>query len=177
MIKRVTHAHLGSIWYHSEPSDVPYSPNQFLGWDFFCRFLQQTGSNCPPPPRFSGLLRPWDSTRSLRNKKRSECKCEWLLTRPKILSTNMHFLEKDSLSQPILKLFRRACRPTRSVRNKKRSECKCEWLLTRHITLGKWPPAGQRRTTWADMRLKTSTEETFKKKLLEPSSLSSSSDR
>ena len=34
----------GSIWYHSEPSYVPYSPNQFLGWDFFCRFLQQTGS-------------------------------------------------------------------------------------------------------------------------------------
>ena len=26
---------LGSIWYHSEPSDVPYSLNQFLGWDFF----------------------------------------------------------------------------------------------------------------------------------------------
>ena len=34
--------HLGSIWYHSEPLEVPYSPNQFLGWDFFCRFLQQT---------------------------------------------------------------------------------------------------------------------------------------
>jgi hypothetical protein len=33
--------HLGSIWYHSEPSDVPYSANQFLGWDFFCHFLQQ----------------------------------------------------------------------------------------------------------------------------------------
>ena len=32
---------LGSIWYHTEPSYVPYSPNQFLGWDFFCRFLQQ----------------------------------------------------------------------------------------------------------------------------------------
>ena len=45
MIKRVTHAHLGPIWYHSEPSDVPYSPNQFLGWDFFCRFLQQDGSS------------------------------------------------------------------------------------------------------------------------------------
>ena len=29
------HAHLGSIWNHSERSDVPYSPNQFLGWDFF----------------------------------------------------------------------------------------------------------------------------------------------
>ena len=44
MIKGVTHAHLGSIWYHSEPSDVPYSPNQFLGWDFFCHFLQQDSS-------------------------------------------------------------------------------------------------------------------------------------
>ena len=31
----LTHAHFGPIWYHSEPSDVPYSPNQFLGWDFF----------------------------------------------------------------------------------------------------------------------------------------------
>ena len=40
----MTHEHLGPIWYHSEPSDVPYSPNQFLGLDFFCRFLQQTGS-------------------------------------------------------------------------------------------------------------------------------------
>ena len=36
--------HLISIWYHSELSDVPYSPNQFLGWDFFCSFLQQDGS-------------------------------------------------------------------------------------------------------------------------------------
>ena len=36
--------HLGSIWYHSEFSDIPYSLNQFLGWDFFCRFLQQEGS-------------------------------------------------------------------------------------------------------------------------------------
>ena len=35
MIKGVTHAHLGPVWYHSEPSDVSYSPNQFLGWDFF----------------------------------------------------------------------------------------------------------------------------------------------
>ena len=44
--KGVTHALLGRpIWYHSEPSDVPYSPNQFLGWDFFWRFLQQTGSS------------------------------------------------------------------------------------------------------------------------------------
>ena len=35
LIKGVTHAHLGPIWYHSEPSDMTYSPNQFLGWDFF----------------------------------------------------------------------------------------------------------------------------------------------
>jgi hypothetical protein len=27
--------HLESIWYHSEPLQVPYSPDQFLGWDFF----------------------------------------------------------------------------------------------------------------------------------------------
>ena len=26
---------LGSIWYHSEPSNVPYSPNHFLSRDFF----------------------------------------------------------------------------------------------------------------------------------------------
>ena len=31
----VTHAHLGPIWYHSKPSDGPYSPNQFLGLYFF----------------------------------------------------------------------------------------------------------------------------------------------
>ena len=44
-----THAHFGQIWYLSEPSDDPYSPKQFLGCDFFWRFLQQTGSSlaCP----------------------------------------------------------------------------------------------------------------------------------
>ena len=26
---------LGSIWYHSEPLDIPYYPNQFLDLDFF----------------------------------------------------------------------------------------------------------------------------------------------
>ena len=46
MIKGVTHAHLGLIWHHSEPSDVPYSPNQFLALDFFCHFLQQHCSSC-----------------------------------------------------------------------------------------------------------------------------------
>ena len=30
---------------HSEPSNGPYSPNQFLCWDFFCCFLQQDCSN------------------------------------------------------------------------------------------------------------------------------------
>ena len=41
--------HLGSIWYPLTPLDVPYSPNQFLGRDFFCRFLQQTGSSGKQP--------------------------------------------------------------------------------------------------------------------------------
>jgi hypothetical protein len=45
VIKGVIHAPLGPIWYHSEPSDVTYSPNQFLGWDFFCHFLQQDSSS------------------------------------------------------------------------------------------------------------------------------------
>ena len=49
MIKWVTYAHLRPIWYLSEPSDVPYSPNQFLGWNFFCCFLQQTGFRDTPP--------------------------------------------------------------------------------------------------------------------------------
>ena len=44
MIKGVTHSHLGLILYHSEPSNVPYFPNQQLVMNFFCRFLQQTGS-------------------------------------------------------------------------------------------------------------------------------------
>ncbi len=39
MIKEVTHAHLGLIWYHSEPSNIPYFLNQFLGWDFFLPLL------------------------------------------------------------------------------------------------------------------------------------------
>ena len=38
--------HLASIWYHTEPLKVSYSPNHFLGWDFFCCFLQQIGSSC-----------------------------------------------------------------------------------------------------------------------------------
>ena len=42
MIKGVAHAHLGLIWYHSEPSDVPYSTNQFIGWDFFAASYSKT---------------------------------------------------------------------------------------------------------------------------------------
>ena len=45
MIEGVTHIHLGAIWYLSEPSDVPYFQNQFPGWDFFYRFLQQDSSS------------------------------------------------------------------------------------------------------------------------------------
>ena len=39
---------LGPIWYNS---DVPYSPNQFLGWDSFCRFLQQDDSSAKNPAK------------------------------------------------------------------------------------------------------------------------------
>ena len=38
----LTYAHLRPIWYHSEPSDVPYSQNQFLGWDFFATSYSKT---------------------------------------------------------------------------------------------------------------------------------------
>jgi hypothetical protein len=34
--------YLGSIWHHSEPSDVPYYLNQFLGWDFFAASYSKT---------------------------------------------------------------------------------------------------------------------------------------
>ena len=37
--------YLGSIWYHSERLDISYYRNQFLGWDFFCCFLQQDSSS------------------------------------------------------------------------------------------------------------------------------------
>ena len=42
MIKGVTHTKLGPIWYHSDSSDIPYSPNQFLDWDFFAASYSKT---------------------------------------------------------------------------------------------------------------------------------------
>ena len=32
----IPNAHLGPSWYHSGPSDIHYSRNQFLALDFFC---------------------------------------------------------------------------------------------------------------------------------------------
>ena len=46
MIKRVTHAHLGPIWYYLEPLDVPYSPNQFFGQDFFDAYSKTVLVQC-----------------------------------------------------------------------------------------------------------------------------------
>ena len=37
--------HLGPIWYHSEPSDVPYSQNLAKPISWFGLFLQQNNSN------------------------------------------------------------------------------------------------------------------------------------
>ena len=47
MIKEVTPAHLEPIGYHlhSEPSDVTYAPNQFVGWDFFAFSYTKTALN------------------------------------------------------------------------------------------------------------------------------------
>ena len=36
---------LGSIWYHSEPLEIPNFPNQYFDWYFFCHFLQQGSSS------------------------------------------------------------------------------------------------------------------------------------
>ena len=44
-VLRVNHACLEPIGYHSESSEAPYSTNQFLGRDFVCHFLQQSGSS------------------------------------------------------------------------------------------------------------------------------------
>ena len=40
--------HPASILYRSESSEAPYSTNQLLVGNFFCRFLRQTGSNIEP---------------------------------------------------------------------------------------------------------------------------------
>ena len=37
--------HLGPIWYHSEPSDVPYSQNLLRPISWFGLFLQQNDSS------------------------------------------------------------------------------------------------------------------------------------
>ena len=50
MIKGYTHAHLG-IRHYSEPSYGPYSPNQFLGWDFFA-----ASYSAPKNLQFSRLI-------------------------------------------------------------------------------------------------------------------------
>ena len=60
MIKGVTHAHLGPIWYHSEPSDVPYSPNQFswLGL-FFAVFYRKMALSIVQSSNISKLYCCW----------------------------------------------------------------------------------------------------------------------
>ena len=45
MIKGSLMVHLGPIWYHSEPSDVPYSQNLPRPLSWFGLFLQQNDSN------------------------------------------------------------------------------------------------------------------------------------
>ena len=45
MIKGSLMLHLGPIWYHSEPSDVPYSQNLPRPISWFGLFLQQNDSS------------------------------------------------------------------------------------------------------------------------------------
>ena len=45
MIEGVTHAHLGPIWYHSEPLNVPYSQNLPRPISWFGLFLKQNDSS------------------------------------------------------------------------------------------------------------------------------------
>ena len=45
MIKGSLLLHLGPIWYHSEPSDVPYSQNLPRQISWIGLFLQQNDSN------------------------------------------------------------------------------------------------------------------------------------
>ena len=66
MIKGFTHADLGPIWYHSEHSDVPYSPSQFLGWDFFAVSYSKTalvGGFLTGLKLDMGFLRAFSATR------------------------------------------------------------------------------------------------------------------
>ena len=53
MIMKVTYSHLGPIVYHAEPSDIPYSPNQFLGWDFFAASYSKTALRAYCPNKYT----------------------------------------------------------------------------------------------------------------------------
>ena len=44
-----SHDHLGSVWYHSEPSESPYFPNQQLVRNYFLPFLTANRLYCQTP--------------------------------------------------------------------------------------------------------------------------------
>ena len=48
--------HLGSIWYHSEPSDVPYSENLLRPISWFGLFLQQNDSSTTYQKKWRPIL-------------------------------------------------------------------------------------------------------------------------
>jgi hypothetical protein len=59
MVKRITWTHTQSVWNYSSPLEAPYSANQWLVRNFFCCFLQQTGSSnqfvSSKPPKICDL--------------------------------------------------------------------------------------------------------------------------
>ena len=63
--------HLGPIWYHSEPSDVPYSENLPRPISWFGLFLQQNDSNTPKiVHQILTLIKDSDSNSALSSKQK-----------------------------------------------------------------------------------------------------------
>ena len=100
MIKVVTHVHLETIWYYSEPSDIPYSLNQFLGWDFFGCFLQQDSSNIATAlmPQMQDLFNLTAFLRTKKLRSSSEFFCQFSPFILEKVSSVPHGIRRQSFS-------------------------------------------------------------------------------
>ena len=74
MIKKVTHAHSGPVWYHSEPSEFPYLVTHYLCNLFFkvISFFVITGKfgQLTYVRAYQGLLKKGDSVINTRTGKK-----------------------------------------------------------------------------------------------------------
>ena len=106
MIKGITHAHLGPIWYHSEPSDFrsPLFPKPVTGHELFCHFLQQPGSTKVLTISFFrlflkekvGLERGNQSNANCRSQKQTSLIANWLKTIMALIQQNLQLSVKKS---------------------------------------------------------------------------------